>query len=119
MINSPVTNEAGRKFDLEERTARFGEAVIDFLKTVKVTVITGVLVRQLARSGTSVGANYLEADDADTKKDFIYKIGVCKREAKESRHWLRMLVRADPGLREAVVPLWKEADEMLRISPPS
>ena len=110
-----MTNDAKGKFDLGERTARYGECVIDFVKTVKVTVITGVLLRQLVRAATSVGANYAEADDADTKKDFTYKIGVCKREAKECKHWLRMMARAEPEMRTQIATLWKEADEMARI----
>ena len=117
MTNDQVqmTNEKKSEFDLGERTARFGESAIDFVKAIKVTVVTGVLIRQLVRAATSVGANYGEADDADTKKDFTYKIGVCKREAKECKHWLRMIVRAEPKQRANAVPLWKEADEIARI----
>jgi four helix bundle protein len=117
MTNDQVqmTHEKKSEFDLGERTARFGESVIDFARAINVTVVKGVLIRQLVRAATSVGANYSEADDADTKKDFTYKIGVCKREAKESKHWLRMIVRADPEQRANVAPLWKEADELARI----
>ncbi len=99
-------------FDLEERTAKFGESVIAFVKTIPVNVITTPLIGQLVRAGTSIGANYCEADDSDSKKDFRFKIGLCRREAKETKHWLRMVVAAEPALRESAKPLWKEAKEL-------
>jgi four helix bundle protein len=97
---------------LEERTARFGEEVIVFARTVSLTVVTRPLVSQLVRSATSVGANYCEADDSESKKDFHHKIGICRKESREAKHWLRMLVAADDSLREKAVPLWKEANEL-------
>lgn len=101
-----------RKYDLEERTAKFGEAVIDFAKKVPVNLITTPLISQVVRSSTSVGANYCEADDASSKKDFRYRIGVCQRETKETKHWLRMIVRAETTLKDAARPLWQEAKEL-------
>jgi four helix bundle protein len=100
------------KFDLEERTARFGEAVIAFCKTVPQNVITIPLIGQLVRSGTSVGANYCEADDAVSKKEFRCKIGTCKKEARESKHWIRMIAAADPGTKDQGRQLWQEAKEL-------
>ena len=99
-------------FDLEERTAVFGESVIGFAKRIPVNLVTTPLIGQVVRSGTSVGSNYVEADDADSKKDFRFKIGLCRREAKETRHWLRMIVAAEPQLRDEARPLWKEATEL-------
>jgi four helix bundle protein len=99
-------------FDLEERTARFGESVIAFAKTVPVNEVTRCLISQLVRAGTSVGANYVEADDADSRRDFKFKIGLCRREAKETKHHLRMIVAAEVNLREAAKPLWREAQEL-------
>jgi four helix bundle protein len=101
-----------RKFDLEERTACFGEAVIEFLKKVPRDDLTGPLVRQLVKSGTSVGANYCEADDAVSGKEFRQKIGTCKKEARESRYWLRMIAAAHPASKARVRELWKEANEL-------
>ena len=101
-----------KKYDLEERTAVFGENIIEFCKKVPKNVITIPLIGQLVRSGTSVGSNYCEADCAESRKDFEHKLGICKKEAKESRHWLRMIVKAVPELRENVKPLWKEASEL-------
>jgi four helix bundle protein len=100
------------KYDLEERTGKFGEAVIEFAKKVPVNLITTPLIPQLVESGTSVGSNYCEADDAGTKKEFLYRISLCKRESRETKHWLRMIVKAEPNLRDKAVPVWKEAKEL-------
>ena len=99
-------------YDLEERAALFGEAVIAFAKRTPVNLVTTPLIGQVVRSGTSVGANHVEADDADSKKDFRFKIGLCRRESKETRHWLRMVVAAEPQLRTEARPLWREASEL-------
>ena len=98
--------------DLEERTALFGEAVIAFAKQIPLNDVTGPLIPQVVRAGTSVGANYVEADDADSKKDFKFKIGLARREARETKHWLRMIVAAEPQTREQARPLWVEAKEL-------
>lgn len=87
MLNNKIS-----KYDLEERTAKFGEAIIKFAKKIPVNKVTERVIPQLVGAGTSVGANYCEADDAESAKDFIHKIGICKKEARESKHWLRMTV---------------------------
>src|SRR6187399_3250138 len=96
-----------QRFDLEERTARFGEGVIAFAKKIPRNPVTLPLISQLVRSGTSVGANYCEADDAVSKKDFRHKICICKKEARETKHWLRMLATADETLKDRARPLWQ------------
>jgi four helix bundle protein len=107
-----TNSNAGGKYDLEERTARFGEAVIAFAKTVPKNAVTLPVISQLVRAGTSVGANYCEADDAESKKDFRHKIGICRKESREAKHWIRMVVAAERGLRDAAKPLWQEAKEL-------
>ncbi len=107
--------DSGRRFDLEERTAQFGEVVIQFLKQLPSNDITSPLIRQLVRSATSVGANYCEADESGSKKEFRHRIGVCKRESKESKYWLRMLATVVPDQRDQARQLWKEGDELNRI----
>jgi four helix bundle protein len=102
----------GHEFDLEERTAKFGEAVIRFAKKVPVNVVNAPLIGQLVRAGTSVGANYAEADDAVSKKDFKNKIGTCRKEARETKHWLRMIATTESTLKEEARPLWQEAKEL-------
>ncbi len=99
-------------FDLEERTARFGEAVIRFLKTVPHGPLTNRLIDQLVGAATSVGANYCEADDAVSKKDFKNRIGTCRKESRESKHFLRMIAAAVPDKRLEARDLWREAHEL-------
>jgi four helix bundle protein len=91
--------ETKRIYDLEEQTARFGEAIIDFAKTIPQSPITNRIINQLVGAGTSVGANYVEADDAVSKKEFLKSIGTCRKEARETKHFLRMTVRAVPELK--------------------
>jgi four helix bundle protein len=114
-IESPSPNDesGGRiSFDLEERTAVFGEAVIHFAKSVPRNPITLPLIDQIIRSGTSVAANYCEADDAVSKKDFKNKIGTCRKESRETKLWLRMIAAAEPGLKTEARKLWQEAKEL-------
>ncbi len=72
-----------KKYDLEERTAKFGENIIDFAKKTPKNIVTIPLINQLVKAGTSVGSNYCEADCAETKKDFEHKLGICSKESKE------------------------------------
>jgi four helix bundle protein len=104
-----------KKYDLEERTAKFGEDVIDFLKTVEKNPINNPLISQLVRSATSIGANYMEADGAESKKDFKHKIGLCKKESKETKHWVRMIAKANKDQAEKCRVLWREAKELTLI----
>lgn len=84
------------RYDLEERTARFGEAVIAFAKTIPQSAVTTRLISQLGGCGTSVGANYCEADDAVSRKEFF----------------LRMIVTAVPESKPRARELWREAREL-------
>jgi four helix bundle protein len=104
--------EKKRIYDLEERTARFGEEVIDFAKTIPQNPVTNRLISQLVGAGTSVGANYVEADDSVSKKDFLKSIGTCRKEARETKHFLRMIARAVPELKLQARELWMEAREL-------
>jgi len=101
-----------RVYDLEERTARFGEAIIDFAKTIPQSAVTHRIISQLIGAATSVGANYVEADDAVSKKEFLKNIGTCRKEARETKHFLRMAVRAVPELKPQARKLWTEAKEL-------
>ena len=103
---------AGKVYDLEERTARLGEAIIEFAKKLPRDPVTRPLVGQLVRAGTSVGANYCEADDAVSQKDFRHRISICKKEARECKYWLRMVAKAAPESKESARPLWQEAKEL-------
>ena len=106
-----IKPERGKQFDLEERTARFGEQVVLFAKLLARDPVNVVLVTQLVRAA-SIGANYAEADDAESKKDFRHKIGICRKESRECKHWLRMLAAADPAHVNESRRLWQEAKEL-------
>ena len=109
-----MTNRTPAKpgYDLEDRTAVFGEAIIAFARGLPETVLVRPLTSQLIRAGTSVGANYCEADEAESKKDFRHKIAICKKEARETRYWLRMIAAAAPDKKEEARQLWQEAKEL-------
>jgi four helix bundle protein len=104
-----------RKFDLSERTARFGEAAIVFAMAIPRNNVTLPLIGQLVKSATSVGANYGEADDAVSKRDFRHRIGISKKEARETKFWLRMIATAEPSMKEDARRLWAEANELYLI----
>jgi len=99
-------------YDLEERTAKFGENTIRFAKSLPQDTVTRPLISQLIRSATSIGANFCEADDAESNHDFRHKIGICKKEAREVKHWFRMLVVAVPDSKGDAKELWQEAKEL-------
>jgi len=108
MSNEKIT----KKFDLEERTAKLGEGVVRFAAKLMKNPVTLSIIGQLVRSATSVGANYCEADDAESGKDFQHKIGICKKEARETKHWLRMVSVALPEFSDEARILWQEAKEL-------
>ncbi len=103
------------KFNLEPRTAEFGEKILDFTKSIKQNQINNILIRQIVKSGTSIGANYYEANESNSKKDFYHKIGIAKKKAKETMYWLRMINRVEPDEKKKISILWKEAHELVLI----
>ena len=116
----PMTNQCQNpnvknKYDLAGRTSDFGVEIIIFVKSIKENNINRPIINQLVRSATSIGANYMEADCAESKKDFIHKIGISKKEAKETTHWLHMLATAESGEAEKCRKLWQEAHELTLI----
>jgi four helix bundle protein len=109
---APNTNNKMTKFDLEERTTKLGKSIIMFLKEISETTMTKPIISQLLRSATSIGANYCEADDAESKKDFEHKLGICKKEARETKYWLEMLKTIKPELSGKINLLAQEAKEL-------
>jgi four helix bundle protein len=107
--------EKPRAFDLAGRTAVFGEQVIGFCRGISRDPISSPSIAQLIRSATSIGANYLEADEAASKKEFRYRISVCRKEARETQYWLRMIVSAAPNCKEPARELLQEAKELVLI----
>ncbi len=114
-MTNQAQNPNDKIYDLEERTAKFGEEIIDFTKLLEKKPVNYPLINQVVRSSTSMGANYMEADCADSKKDFKYKISLCKKEAKETCHWLRMTAKANPEYINQCRKLWKESHELTLI----
>jgi four helix bundle protein len=104
-----------KKYDLEERTAKFAEEIVEFCKSIKKNDINKSIITQLVRSGTSIGANYCEADGAESGKDFKHKISICKKESKETKYWLRIIVKSNPETKEKSRELWREAQEFTLI----
>ena len=101
-----------RVYDLEERTAKFGEAIVLFAKKIPQSPANNRLIDQLVGAGTSEGANYCEADDGVSKKDFRNKIGTCRKEARETKFFLRMVATSKPQLNPEARVLWQEAKEL-------
>ena len=101
-----------KPYDLEERTAQFGEAIIGFAKKIPQNPVNNRLISQLVGAATSVGANYCEADDAVSRKDYKNRIGTCKQEARETKFFLRMIAVAEETLKPEARVLWSEAKEL-------
>ncbi|HSW46636.1 MAG TPA: four helix bundle protein [Phycisphaerae bacterium] len=101
-----------QRYDLEERTAAFGEAIVRLARKIPADSVTRPLISQLVRAGTSVGANYCEADDAGSKKEFRYRISICQRESRESKYWLRMVAGDAPTIADEARHHWREANEL-------
>jgi len=115
MTNETQNQNGKKKYDLEERTAKFGENIVTFAKKMPKNAVTLPVISQLVRAGTSIGANYCEADGAESRKDFKHKMGIYKKEAKETKYWLRIISTAVPELRNEARELWQEAQEFTLI----
>jgi four helix bundle protein len=102
-------------YNLEEQTAKFGEDIIVFIKSIAKDEITKPLINQIVKSSTSIGANYMEASQGSSKKDFRNKISICRKESNETKHWLRMIAKAIPENAEECRKFWKEAHELTLI----
>lgn len=100
------------KFDLKERTSKFGKKIVTFARNIPQSPVTTSIIIQLVKSGTSVGANYCEADDAESRTDFKHKISICKKEARECKYWLNIVGVAIPKLKKEADLLAQEAKEL-------
>jgi four helix bundle protein len=103
-----------KRYDLEERTAQFAGQSRDFVKKLPRTIGNIEDAKQFIRASGSVGANYIEANDAIGEKDFVMKVKICRREAKESRYWLRLLDVGE-SLAAERKRLGLEAEELMKI----
>lgn len=108
--------ENSKRYDLEERTLRFAKEVRLFVKKLPKTIANGEDGRQVIRSSGSVGANYIEANEALSKKDFVMRIKICRKEAKETTYWLSLLeIEDDTILSKERLHLLQEAKELMMI----
>ena len=108
--------ESSKQYDLEDRTLEFARRARDFVKKLNKTIANVEDARQLVRASGSVGANYIEANEALSKKDFIMRIKICRKEAKESRYWLRLIdTDGQSELEKERAPLENEARELTHI----
>ena len=104
------------KYDLDERTFQFAKNVALFCKTLPRTISNNEYVKQLLKASGSVGANYIEANESLSKKDFKYRIKICRKEAKESAYWLRLIRETNPPeFADEVILLFNEANELKKI----
>jgi len=102
-------------YDLEERTAKFGEGVIILVKKIKRDIYNESTIKQIIKSATSIGANYREANGGSSPKDFKNKIHICQKETKETKYWLHIIGKSNPEIIEESRKLWQEAHEISRI----
>lgn len=100
---------------MEERTLEFSKRIIRLCKALPSNTVNFKLIDQVVRSGTSVGANYREANETETKKDFQFRIRICRKEAKETKYWLDLIIEANKELEKRKKPLVLEAEEFVKI----
>lgn len=113
--NKQISNSNISGFDLEERMAVFGESIILFCRSLSFDHISKPIIDQLVRSATSKGANYSEANNESSKKDFRNKICILKKETQETKHWLRMLKSCYRARVFKIKQFWQEAHELTMI----
>ncbi len=100
-----------RKYDLNERTLVFSKNLVFLLKKIPKDTISIPIISQCIRAGTSIGANYAEADCAESRKDFEHKIAICKKESKETVYWLKILIEIAPEFKNDLETITREAVE--------
>ena len=104
-----------KKYDLEDRTLNFAKRIIHLVKSLPKNSINSNLTNQLIRSGTSIGANYREANETETKKDFLFRARISRKEGKETIYWLNLIIEANPEFSERIKPLLQETTELVKI----
>lgn len=114
-MSNKIPSPKSDKYDLQERTILFAEKIILFVKSLDKNDINRTFSNQLLRSGSSIGANYMEADAAESKKDFQHKISLCRKEGKESMYWARILAKANLNKQQECKIIWREAQELVFI----
>ena len=103
------------EYDLEKRTLEFGKRIIKLSQTLPKNIVNIELIKQLVKAGTSIGANYREANGAESKKDFTHKIRISLKEAKETRYWLELVTEANMEFKKRIELLLQESLELIKI----
>ena len=101
--------------NLLDRTLKFAEDILALAQKLPKNIVNNPLILQIIKAGTSIGANYREACEAESSKDFIHKIKIAKKEARESKYWLKLLPKVNPNFRDQIVPLGQEVEEFVKI----
>lgn len=109
-----MTNNV-KKFNLEARTSDFSKRIINLVQVLPKNQVNYHFCNQVLRSGSSVGANYREANETETKKDFKFRIRISKKESKETAYWLDLLLESNPGFKHRIEPLYHESLELMKI----
>jgi four helix bundle protein len=104
-----------KKYDLEDRTQKFASETIQFINIVPKTLANVEIARQLVRSAGSVGANYIEANESLSKKDYLLRVKICRKEAKETRYWLTLLQLDKEEINTMRNKLSNEVTELMKI----
>ncbi|MFA6486646.1 MAG: four helix bundle protein [Candidatus Magasanikbacteria bacterium] len=104
-----------KHYDLEDRTLEFGKRIIRMCKSLPRDIVNDKLVSQVMRSGTSVGANYREANETDTKRDLQFRLRISRKEGKETIYWLELIIESNPVFKKRIEPLLQEARELVKI----
>jgi len=111
-----MQNDKGKRiYDLEKRTSEFSKRILRMVRALPKNRVNFRLADQVVRSGTSVGANYREANETETKRDFKFRSRICKKEAKETTYWLDLIVEENPIFKERIAPLLDESIELMKI----
>jgi four helix bundle protein len=110
-----TNNQNNKIFDLEDRTLEFAKKCLDLCKLLQNFPENIEYKRQLIRSSGSVGANYREANEAISKKDFLLRLRICRKESKESKYWLELLLYGNKNLEKIITPLINESLELVKI----
>jgi four helix bundle protein len=115
MNKSQITNNKQRRFDLEERTLIFAKKIIRLCKELPNNAVNFKLVDQIIRSAGSIGANYREANESLGKKDFVHRLKIARKEAKETSFWLDLILEANQEKKQSINELIEEANELRNI----
>ncbi len=110
-----MNQNENKKYDLQDRTTEYGKSIVRFCRTLKTDPISLPIIVQIVKSSTSIGANYMEAIGASSKRDFTNKIFICKKEAQETKHWLMILKECYPEYEDKLSNFFQEAKELTLI----